>query len=796
MNPFYEAESLEHRAVRKTPPSMFHVGRSMFDVFFKKGGLSILFLTSPLAQAILDTNQNGASDLWERHYNNGNLSTNFLPSADPDGDGWTNAQEAAAGTDPAAANHPTGFLRPEITHYPAVYGSPPSQGAPPSLITPEITSIEWPTLAGKQYIVFTSTDLSTGSWRQLGEPRIGSGSILETNITLTQQNGSVPEKLFLRVSINDVDSDDDGLTDYEEGELGTNSNSSDSDDDGLTDKKEAEIGTNPNNSDTDGDGTSDGDEVEGDTDPQDGNDFPVEMITMARGTLGGDGLDEPPGVQASGHSIWRYLSDGERDSDEYYSYNSPHTLTRMLDDLSNITYPELPEINTNPFFKSKTLIAASRYFNQVIDDFSQDGHEDHEVELNQSAIWISAPPSTVECKRRFLKISESTMYNTYTNEYDETLKEEKIEVITITTAPNKRYSERYDLTFPVDMTYEELGIYDQDIVTRLLPVDIDDNIIATGVDDLSNTAAASDTGYQEKLWIMAPSGNDPNGAPCSNEMKFKIPLWNPMELEITCSHATPTPGTVTLDPAGATCAWHGISATTTESPAVTWKMGAVGKPKTEVDLPIVVKTMKRRTVKVAVYPVRCKAGNRAVPMPERAALENWLNQVFAYQVNAWFQVVYKTQSDYDYDTNNDTIAPIFTSLIPMIQSANFQDASQDIRIFIIDSVSLRDLRPNDPDLNGYAIRSPPVAVVNAGLPGIPARPLQQVMETIAHEVGHVMLGEGHPDENTGDAPLLGTDRSQRLMCTFVNRAPGSKLLVKSEWDEAEEWLKNRTNGDN
>ena len=53
-----------------------------------------------------------------------------------------------------------------------------------------------------------------------------------------------------------------------------NDDQEDSDQDGLTDAKEAEIGTNPENPDTDGDGFSDGAEVEAGTDPLDPLDYP------------------------------------------------------------------------------------------------------------------------------------------------------------------------------------------------------------------------------------------------------------------------------------------------------------------------------------------------------------------------------------------------------------------------------------------------------------------------------------------------------------------------------------------
>src|SRR5437764_5985973 len=71
----------------------------------------------------------------------------------------------------------------------------------------------------------------------------------------------------------DIDADGDGLTAWEEHELGTRDNSSDSDGDGMPDAWEVTRGLNPNlndaNSDSDGDGTSNIKEFQRGTDPSD-----------------------------------------------------------------------------------------------------------------------------------------------------------------------------------------------------------------------------------------------------------------------------------------------------------------------------------------------------------------------------------------------------------------------------------------------------------------------------------------------------------------------------------------------
>jgi hypothetical protein len=61
-------------------------------------------------------------------------------------------------------------------------------------------------------------------------------------------------------------------------------------------------------------------------------------------------------------------------------------------------------------------------------------------------------------------------------------------------------------------------------------------------------------------------------------------------------------------------------------------------------------------------------------------------------------------------------------------------------------------------------------------------------KAIAHEVGNLLLGAGHPDEEGGIQPLFGTARTQRLLCSGPKCSANSLLLVKKEWDKAEEWL--------
>ncbi|MFT5686198.1 MAG: thiol-disulfide isomerase/thioredoxin [Myxococcota bacterium] len=102
------------------------------------------------------------------------------------------------------------------------------------------------------------------------------------------------------------DSDDDGLTNAEEKELGTNPDKADSDGDGLDDGDEVDEGTDPDNADTDGDGLSDGDEMDAGTDP-------LEIDSDADGYRDGDEVAEGSDPTDSSSLIytggWPYNAD-------------------------------------------------------------------------------------------------------------------------------------------------------------------------------------------------------------------------------------------------------------------------------------------------------------------------------------------------------------------------------------------------------------------------------------------------------------------------------------------------------
>ena len=117
----------------------------------------------------------------------------------------------------------------------------------------------------------------------------------------------------------DPDSDDDGVLDGEEIDLGTDPADDDSDDDGLTDGEEIDAGTDPLDEDTDDDGLLDGDEVRSpDLDPSDpdsDDDGLLDGEEIDLGTDPTDGDSDDDGV-ADGDEIDAGTDPLDDDSDD------------------------------------------------------------------------------------------------------------------------------------------------------------------------------------------------------------------------------------------------------------------------------------------------------------------------------------------------------------------------------------------------------------------------------------------------------------------------------------------------
>jgi hypothetical protein len=350
-----------------------------------------------------------------------------------------------------------------------------------------------------------------------------------------------------------------------------------------------------------------------------------------------------------------------------------------------------------------------------------------------------------------------------------------------------------------------------DLEALLVPVDIDDNTFATGVDELSVTADPSDTGYQEKFWIMAPAGTVPNSSPaadCENDMHFKIPLDPAADLKIESVNVKPNPTTTALSAASPlpTVTWHGTTDETVPD-ATLWKLGPAEQ---EVDLPIRVKVMKKRTVKVAVWPIK-----RPGHPPFFANAAAYLDKVIAFQTNAWFDVDVKDEIELTAATDYaEYVGGTPYTFRHGAKEKALIDAhrtnSVDINLYLIKGSLYYSDHPTHPlssPLGGSSYPSQDSSSENyANCCVVSLQYNSSPLRTMAHEIGHLMVGPGHPDKYEGSDPSFGgkaplqtlpiSEHKKRLMCSGDNSDGNSKLLVKTEWDEAEKWLSTRTNGDN
>ncbi len=142
---------------------------------------------------MVDLNGNGMSDIWELIYGAGNLN----PNVDTDGDGMTNIQEATAGTDPF---NPNSALKIATTAHTATN-----------------FSVTLPCALGKQYTLQSALMLTNPAglqWSNEVSVVVRSG----TNVTLTA--AATDAMKFFRIAVADVDTDGDGVNDWEEYQLG------------------------------------------------------------------------------------------------------------------------------------------------------------------------------------------------------------------------------------------------------------------------------------------------------------------------------------------------------------------------------------------------------------------------------------------------------------------------------------------------------------------------------------------------------------------------------------------------
>lgn len=158
--------------------------------------LAVACLAASSAYAALDLNSDSVPDVWAIVYNVGAIDM----AADTDGDGLSNAKEAIAGTDPFSPGQTVRIT----SMVQDVYG----------------VHLGFAATAGKKYQIQSTGSLSSPTWANEGTALAG------VDGDLTADVGSAgPTNKFYRVVVSDLDSDGDGVSDWEEIKLGLDPNS-------------------------------------------------------------------------------------------------------------------------------------------------------------------------------------------------------------------------------------------------------------------------------------------------------------------------------------------------------------------------------------------------------------------------------------------------------------------------------------------------------------------------------------------------------------------------------------------
>jgi hypothetical protein len=389
------------------------------------------------AHAIHDTNNNGLSDLWEKQHNNGNLFPNtFLATNDEDQDGWTNAKEAIAGTDPFQANPPDGIVAITIT---------------PSLV-PGAFTLSWPTLIGKNYQLKVSTDLVT--WTNLGNPVTTTQNTHTIGINTTQPNNSIPSNVFWQINVTDLDTDGDGLTDAEEHALGTDPQIPDTDADGLSDRAEIRIGTNPLIRDSDGDGSSDAEEASAATDPNSNASHPPQWRSVTR-TLNYDFTQMISGNLGVASGNLSVNKDWIENSEYYESVFSPEDFTQLH--LHLLEHADFPNIyssvgnhNTDLSANGTGAVVSSNYF----------------ANLSHRRVWLEIKPAPLfTVSKKYIKLTQREING---------IKTQTFEVLEVEVVQGETLSEPIDLEpyFEINPTGNDEHV--ETVKISILPIEIVD----------------------------------------------------------------------------------------------------------------------------------------------------------------------------------------------------------------------------------------------------------------------------------------------------------------------------------
>lgn len=352
---------------------------------------------------------------------------------------------------------------------------------------------------------------------------------------------------------------------------------------------------------------------------------------------------------------------------------------------------------------------------------------------------------------------------------------------------------------------------------------------AAGVDDKSITSSEPGSTVLDRIWVMVPKGG------LANSVTVKAPVSETAPLKLSAEGVGfgGTSDITTLTQRETLLSIIAGSAVTGTDIPVSLKFGELES----LSKPLGLKVMKSRNVALTVHLVTSRTANPDPTKPDKldppdfqstkTAVKKHLNDIYGPQVNARFTVTINGPVILNWDnTNAADLGITDPDYNPIISPGNkrldfmgghtgpeenlidaaLRDDAAELNVYILGGAQLTAYITlpggNQTTIAGLAygvarrLRNLAFVDGDAGLYAamLPGRDANaELMHTIAHEIGHCIIADGHPDEGGGAAPLKGVPMSlhkERLMVSGskVNHSDFGKLLVKGEWDEAEKWL--------
>lgn len=350
---------------------------------------------------------------------------------------------------------------------------------------------------------------------------------------------------------------------------------------------------------------------------------------------------------------------------------------------------------------------------------------------------------------------------------------------------------------------------------------------ASGVDTVSRTAAVGAPGYRWFQAIMAPIGS-------ANKVRYITPASAAFPWSIDGAGAVPVSSYLTSP--DTTVHWWG-SGTSTSKVYPEQVYGAIG-PVYSNGVQVVM--MKPRSLTVVVHPIISEVPGRVdvAPrvVPDQADLQAYLNRIFKKQLNVHLTVTVMPPRKVAWDIAGAGDYPPFLpghdisvpgdGLLEVNGSSSSVEESPimghaipgNIHVYLIGGGQFRmlknvgglmeadswpkgyvDLTKKDEDfqhvwVDGDRQRREFDGAGNDVTPWEVTDELfllKIVKWVVAHEIGHLFVGRGHPDRGDGPAPLgfpaNDIRHKLRLMCSGdnVDETNPGKQLVAAEWDAAE-----------